>query len=283
MVDHAGAYYSEGSSFKPVVSFPENAFDEGRGYYEVIRVMDRSCLFLEDHLRRLQESVRLSGLDHTLDLDEISALVQRLIAMNNLDSGNIRLVLQVREQASPVLYTYCVPFSYPKPGEYAAGVPTAVFPVTRENPNIKQYPPQYQRKMREFISSKAIYEALLCDDKHHITEGSKSNVFFVRDNVVFTAPGEAVLKGITREKVIKLCNQLNFNLMETFISIDSLPSVEAAFVTGTSPRLLPVCRIDDLHIPVGHPVMRALMKAYDELIGEDISRWKKRLSGSGSM
>ncbi len=76
-----------------------------------------------------------------------------------------------------------------------------MFKIVRNNPNIKQYNHVYQQQVREFILKTNIYEALLRDDMNCITEGSKSNVFFIRKECVMTAPGEKVLKGITREKV----------------------------------------------------------------------------------
>ena len=108
-----------------------------------------------------------------------------------------------------------------------------------------------------------------------ITEGSKSNVFFIRKECVMTAPGDKVLKGITREKVISFCNKLNYKLIECPISIDTLPSMEAVFLTGTSPKILPVNRIDQITYSTGHPMMKNLMAAYDDLIQEDISRWRQ--------
>ncbi len=107
---------------------------------------------------------------------------------------------------------------------------------------------------------------MLRDEKNCITEGSKSNVFFIANERVMTAPGDQVLKGITREKVFLLCNKLNYKIIECPISIDTLYSMEAVFLTGTSPRILPVNRIDEISYSTGHPMMRNLMKAYDDLI-----------------
>lgn len=272
MPEYCGTYYSEDLSFKKTSFLSIAAFEAGACYYEVMRVMDGNCLFIEDHLNRLQRSVSLSGLKYTFNFQEVSAIIRELIRRNELVSGNIRLVLQAKENRQPVLYTYCVPFSYPSRELYEQGVATAVFKIVRNNPNIKQYNHGYQQQMRDFILKTGIYEALLQDDMNCITEGSKSNVFFIREECVMTAPGEKVLKGITREKVIVLCSKLNYKLIECPISIDTLPSMEAAFLSGTSPKILPVNRIDQIHYSTGHVMMKNLMAAYDDLILEDISR-----------
>jgi branched-chain amino acid aminotransferase len=275
MSDFSGSYYSEDSSFKKITSLTPADFETGTCYYEVMRVMDGNCLFIEDHLNRLRSSVSLSGLKYTFSIQDVSVIIKALIRKNELINGNIRLVLQAKEGRQPVMYTYCVPFSYPARELYELGVPTAVFKIVRNNPNIKQYNPDYQQQMHDFILNSNIYEALLQDDRNCITEGSKSNVFFIREECVMTAPGEKVLKGITREKVILLCSKLNYKFFECPISIDTLPSMEAAFLSGTSPKILPINRIDRIAFSARHVMMKNLMAAYEDLIEEDISRWGK--------
>jgi branched-chain amino acid aminotransferase len=274
MSDFSGSYYAEDASFKKIATLSTADFETGACYYEVLRVMDGNCLFIEDHLNRLQSSVSLSGLKYTFSIRDVTAMIRELIRKNELKSGNIRLVLQAKESRQPVLYSYCVPFSYPARELYEQGVPTAIFKIVRSNPNIKQYNPVYQQQLRDFILNSNIFEALLQDDLNCITEGSRSNVFFIREEYVMTAPGEKVLKGITREKVILLCNKLNYKLLECPISIDTLPSMEAVFLSGTSPKILPVNRIGHLTYSTGHIMLKKLMEAYDDLILEDISRWR---------
>ena len=275
MSDYAGSYYSEDSSFKKISSLSAATFETGACYYEVMRVMDGNCLFIEDHLNRLQTSVSLSGIKYTFNIQDVLAIIRELIRKNGLINGNIRLVLEAKEGRPPVLYAYCVTFSYPDREHYELGVTTAVFRIVRNNPNIKQYNHIYQQQMCDFILKTNVYEALLQDDINCITEGSKSNVFFIRKECVMTAPGEKVLKGITREKVITLCNKLNYKLIECPISIDTLPSMEAVFLSGTSPKILPVNRIDQITYSTGHAMMKNLMAAYDDLILEDIARWSQ--------
>ncbi len=202
MAGYSGIYYSEDSSFKEITSLSPLAFEEGTCFYEVMRVMNGNCVFLQDHLNRLQASVSLSGLKYAFHIEEVAAVIRELIRKNGLREGNIRLVLQHKEGHEPVLFTYCIPYSYPSAEQYKQGVPTDLFKIVRNNPNIKQYNSIYQQQVREFIQDKDIYEALLLDDSGCITEGSKSNVFFIRNECVMTAPGEKVLKGITRDKVI---------------------------------------------------------------------------------
>ncbi len=271
MAEYRGSYYSEGSTFREIASLPVTAFNAGKNYYEVLRVINGHCLFLKDHLLRLQKSVSLAELDYEFIIQDVAAVIRGLIRKNGIINGNIRLVLQVKEGGSPVLYTYCIPHAYPSPDDYDKGVPTAVFNFVRSNPNIKQYNHAYKQQVAEFIANNNIYEALLRDDRDCITEGSKSNVFFVARECIMTAPGDQVLKGITREKVFLLCKNLNYKIIESPISINTLSRMEAVFLTGTSPKILPVNRVDEIPFSTANERMRNLMAAYDDLIVNEFS------------
>ncbi len=268
MPEAVGAYFWEGQTLRDLLPGSLVDINKGTSYYEVLRVMEGLCLFREDHIGRLRQSLLLAGLDHAMRFEEITAVLDKLIAANRITEGNIRIVLKPRAKGIPVLYAYAIPHSYPTLLQYEKGVPVSLYQASRVNPNIKQYHPQYHRQVREFIQEKQVYEALLVDESNEVTEGSKSNIFFIKKDTVLTAPGSKVLIGITRQKVIALCEYLNIKLIETSISTASLTEMEAAFITGTSPKILPVSNIDQLFLPTENPVMRSLMRAYDGMIRE---------------
>ena len=272
MIDCIGKYYYEGASFRKIPFPSSQEFNSGTCFYEVLRVIEGCCIFLDDHLVRLNESLRLSGISFRLSPDQVFALLQGLIRRNKLVSGNIRLIVHVKTPEPPILYSCCIPFSYPLEEQYKQGVSTAIYHTSRANPNVKQLNPLYQKEMLSFMAERNIYEALLADEHDRITEGSRSNVFFIRHNTLFTAPGNTVLKGITRDKVFLLCKELNYKLIENTISIEDLNSIDALFLTGTSPKILPVCRIDNRVFRVDHPMLRSLREGYDQLIRTEIDR-----------
>jgi len=272
-MEPAGGFYFDGTGFCASGSPDAGIFEEG-DFYEVLRVMDGVCLFVKDHLNRLNDSILLSGITRLPDTRWIQDIIAELIFKNHLVSGNIKLVLKAMTNGRQVLYAFCIPFSYPEPVHYLNGVTTAVYNAMRLNPNVKRLVPVLQEPLQKFIADKKVYEALLTDNHDRILEGSRSNVFFIRGAEVLTAPGDRVLKGITRMKVIYLCNKLNISLIEKAISINDLNKTEGVFITGTSPKILPVRRIDECIYPTDHLVLRKLMVAYDLLVREEIEKLK---------
>lgn len=266
MPEFTGTYFSKNNQFQEVSLFSPDILNEGAVLYEVLRVFRGIPLFLEDHLKRLQESVRLSGRQYTLSFPVIRYLLKNLVKQNRIPEGNVKIVLQFLDHQQPVLYTYFIPHFYPTPDMYQDGVETDLFMAVRNNPNIKIMVPAMRQRISEFIRAENLFEALLVDEDETITEGSKTNVFFVKKAALYTAPGDKVLKGITRQKIFDLCNQLNYKLIERSISIITLHKYEAAFLTGTSPKILPISRIANIQYDVNHPVVKTMMSAYDNLI-----------------
>jgi branched-chain amino acid aminotransferase len=272
MTEFKGSFFSEDIAFKETSIFNAPGDDSGLIIYEVLRIYKETCLFLEDHIQRLQESVKLSGYSYTVSVPLIHYILRGLIRRNGFTDGNIKIVLHFKPNTPhPLLYTYFIPHAYPTPAMYKNGVAADLYKAVRPNPNIKSLLPQVRLQVSEFIGFKRIYDALLVDEEDTITEGSKTNVFFIQEETVYTPPSDRVLKGITREKIIYLCSKLNINIIELPISINSLPDFTAAFFTGTSPKVLPIRCISDHHYHVSNPLMGKLIKAYNDLVASYVN------------
>ena len=140
--------------------------------------------------------------------------------------------------------------------------------AVRKPPNAKIWNAELRTKAQYLISSSDIYEVLLVNKKKNITEGSKTNIFFIRGNSVFTTCSEDVLQGITRQKLIEICNKSGLSVTEKEIPLAEVPFYEAAFITGTSPGILPVSLIDKHRFNTSNETMKKLMEAYDTLVSK---------------
>jgi branched-chain amino acid aminotransferase len=157
---------------------------------------------------------------------------------------------------------------------YETGVDASFFNGVRVNPNVKKMHPDLTRQITEFIRTSDIYDALLVDENGYLTEGSRTNFFLVKGNTIITAHGDRVLKGITREKILGLCKKLKIPLKEMAVRPDEMPQYDAAFFSGTSPKILPIRRIDGYEFPVKNALMQQLMVAYDNLTSDYIKKNK---------
>ncbi len=242
--------------------------------YEVIRIIDGVALFLEDHFNRLRQSMKIQGIPFHMDCNEFKHNIQYLAEENKTLNGNIRFVyLKAKNE---IKWTFSIiPHSYPAREEYLKGVTIDLFFAERENPNAKVIQATIREGANKMIADQKLYEVLLVNRDNLITEGSRSNVFFVKDNVFYTAPASSVLVGVTRKKVIECLYKLEYMLVEEAVISSEIGNYDAVFLTGTSPGILPVQSIGNQIIDTSHPLVRKLMKQYDDLIALYIQNEKK--------
>ena len=241
-------------------------------YYEVIRLIDGKLLFLSDHLERLQQSVSGSGIDYP-DNQTIIKSLGLLIHENSFTKGNIRICLQKSNGSEPVLQCYFIPYVYPEAHMYKKGVKLRIYPHVRLNPGIKKWDDHFRNSVSRYILEQGVYEAALINSQNKITEGSRSNIFYIdRNGSLITVPAKSVLPGITRKYVLEIAADEGILIEERTISTDALDSLVSVFISGTSPKVLPVKQIDDFFFDVDHPLLRLLMEKFDQLVDQNLSR-----------
>ena len=235
-------------------------------YYEVIRVIQGRFAFLTDHINRLFSSLRLSGVQNFPDRNDLLSELRLCVRQNHLQNGNIRLSV-FPDSGKLHRLIEIVPHIYPGENDYKEGVTVAVVRFVRENPNVKKWNQSMKDVVKRFKSIHNVYEVLMYDRRGLLTEGSQSNLFFIEGNTVVTAPDELVLKGITRDYVIKAIKSLGLNLKYDAVPVVDVLKYDAVFITGTSPKVLPVREIlSCCHADVEHPVLKKIMSAYEVLL-----------------
>ena len=242
--------------------------------YEVIRIIDGVPLFFEDHDSRMRNSIRLLG----GEMADSEAVVRRRLEklISALGGGNFNIkVLVFPKEGRQCFLAYCSKSYYPSGQEVAEGVPTALFRWERSQPNIKLENLGYKESVARFMKEKDVFEALLLTADGKITEGSKSNVFFIKGRTVYTAPGEYVLKGITRQYILDACANAGFQVAEELKDAGFLEEIDGLFISGTSIKVLPVSRVDKrTYNSSVNPVIVSIRDEYDRIIREYVENHK---------
>jgi branched-chain amino acid aminotransferase len=257
--------------------FNESHLNTGKSFYEVLRYIDGCCLFLEDHLERITNSIRLFNIDYSIDYRYITESLSKLILNNRVKRGNVKLVISFNESLKnkPNILAYFTKYKYPGITQYKHGINVSLLSLERKMPNAKFVNNYVITAVKSELLGKGFYETLLVDKKGHITEGSKSNVFFLKDNEICTPPINKVLPGITRKYVLQICNRLNIRLIEKDISINNLRNYDSVFLSGTSAKILPVKGINDVFFKVNNKLLKQIIESYENIIIEYISKRRK--------
>jgi Branched-chain amino acid aminotransferase/4-amino-4-deoxychorismate lyase len=259
-------------------SYFESDLNVEHSVYEVIRIIDGVALFLEDHFQRLLVSIDLQKIILPIGFQEFKAMLSELIHRNNQFEGNVKFsCYQVDKQVKWVCSF--ISHSYPAANDYQNGVKTDLLFAERKNPNAKVVQTSVREMANRAIAEKGLYEVLLVNKDKLITEGSRSNVFFVKGNRFYTAPIPMILEGITRRKVFECLHALGFAVVEEAISSDRICDFDAAFLTGTSPKVLPVNSVGKQVFSMRDEAVTKLMDKYNQLIQEYIRNEKSGAKG----
>ena len=276
MKEISGKYYLGNAEIKKAESFCDDFLFQESYIYEVMRVIDSIPMFVEDHLQRLAQTFKIQNTPLSYSEKEIYNQIYNLIEINKLDIGNIKITYYQKksDKGDFKFLIYFTPHEYPTDDDYKNGVCVKLHKGIRENPNAKVMVTEFRQEANDIKASQNCYELLLVDDNNYITEGSRSNVFFIKGNKIYTPPTSDVLPGITRKHIIQGCIDLNFKIIEQKISVSEIAEFDAVFISGTSRKVLPVKQIDDYTYSVDNHYMREIQQNFENQIADYIKNQK---------
>jgi branched-chain amino acid aminotransferase len=254
------------------VSAFEDYFSPRQTYiYEVFRIIQGIPLFIEDHLDRFFQTTVLAGTVSGCSRKELLGNILKVIRQNGGNEGNIKISIVPGKSGTQNLLIYFTPHQYPTKAEFSEGVSVGLLEAIRDNPNAKVMDIPLRKETDNIKQNAEVYEVLLVDRNGNITEGSRSNVFFINGDEVITPPLESVLPGVTRKHIIGLCTSIGIRLTETPVQVNNIGQFDALFLSGTSRKVLPIRKVED-HI---FPVNNLLLLKISELFNNHVEKYIK--------
>ncbi len=236
-----------------------------------------SPVFFYDHMERLASSVRMQKKQMLADASVLKRDIINLTKSEKKKEINLKIVFNYNKDSFNYLVYFIEPI-YPSEKQYEIGVKGILFYAERKDPGSKVI----NHKLRSSIFHKLIldggYEALLVNEKGQITEGSRSNIFFLKNDTLVTAPDNMILCGITRKHILDICRENNIKVRLACVRADRISDYEAVFMTGTSPMVLPFSSVDDKVFKVRLPLIEKLRKLYLVKAEESVNRLQVRMN-----
>ncbi len=237
--------------------------------YEVIRVIDSTPVFLPEHLERFWKAWTEKGSPFAHSKKDILKGFFDVIHENKLIEGNIRLQLELENGIAMI---GIIPHHYPSQENYLKGVTVDLLNLQRDNPNIKSWNKNVREFSDKYIRANDIYEVILTSDEGFLLEGSRSNIFGFQKGILKTPPVKDVLPGITRQKIIEIADNYNIPFVEEPIHKEDIYTFQSFFLTGTSPGLLPIRSIGNIHFNCKSNICDKIRKAYVKQINRSIKQ-----------
>lgn len=271
-----GNYFIKNEEFISSCDFNITDLPEHKSVYDVFRFINQKPVFFKYHVLRFLNSIQSIDDTSKINKELISEIVKALIEYNKFDFGNIKLVYNINNSKSE-FYAWLNPFNYPSGETKKNGVNCKTYFAERPDPKVKHSNTVLRNSIKKFILDENIFEAVLYDKFGFITEGSRSNLFFVKEDRILTSPQHKVLNGISRETVKKICRENNIPIFFTDINKDDIKKYDAAFLSGTSINVLPIKNIDGIDFDNKNPVLKFISDMFELKIKEDLSEFSWKL------
>lgn len=263
------------------ISPDDRGFLFGDGVYEVIRTYHGKLFKIDEHLRRLERSlreIRIAG----VDIETFKDIAEDLLTRNNLRSGDATVYIQVTRGAatrkhafpdnhtSPTVYLSASPFNSSRE-KSETGVKITLVPDIRwARCDIKSIALLPNVLANQQAAEQGAHEAVFVRDGA-VTEGSHSNFCAVFDGELVTYPkSNYILGGITRDVVLNLCRELGIPVREFPVLEKELRHADELMLLSTGSEVMPVVQVDDWLVGDGSPgpITRKLQKAFREIARE---------------
>jgi len=257
----------------------DRGFQFADGVYEVLRSYNRKLFRFESHMKRLEYSLNELNINFKA-LKHFERISQNLAEMNNFLHKEFSVYIQITRGVQ-----------FPRKHNYENNLsPTVFFSVSE----LKDISYQLEKGVKVILEkdirwarcdiksiallpstiakTRAVhsdaYDSIFYRD-NLITEGSHTNFFAVKNDVVYTAPlSNFILEGITREVIIDLCKKNKINIEESYIRLEEILDYDEFFITGTLTEITPVVQIDNSLIGNGSPgkMTKLLQKSFYEYV-----------------
>lgn len=208
-----------------------------------------------EHFERLKNSADAMNMPFHWSIKELIDITYSLLQKNNLQDAYIRPVIYApanmtfskNDKSFLIIGVWqMAPFL----GSKLLHVMTSSF----QRPNPKSFKIQ-AKAAGHYVNSilasqeakaKGFDEALLTDMNGFVAEAPGANMFYEKDEKLFTPPAGHILTGITRATVLNICKELDIPVEEKLFTTDDVKEADAAFFCGTAAEVIGWESLDDV-------------------------------------
>jgi len=232
-----------------------------------------------EHTQRLVNSAATLGFEIPYNIEEIKKIKKNVLEVNNISDGYIRPVawrgsemMGISAQENTIHFAVAAwkwP-SYFSPEAKLKGIRLSISKWRRPDPQTA--PVNTKASGLYMICTLSKHEAekngyddsLMLDYRGYVAEATGANIFFIKNNELFTPIPDCFLDGITRRTVIQIAQNEGIKVNEKRIVLEDLKDFEQCFVTGTAAEITPVNTIDDFRFSPGN-LTKLLIEKYADI------------------
>jgi branched-chain amino acid aminotransferase len=282
--DKRSGYIWFNGSYKKWQDCKTHVLNHGLHYgscvFEGIRIYNGKIFKLDEHIERLYRSAELLDLKIPFKKDKIIEITCELTKKQKVNDGYIRPVVWRGSEKMAIsaidATTNIAIASWPWPSYFSPekildGIRLTKSDWVRPSPN--SAPTNSKAAGLYMICSlskhqaenKGFDDALMLDYRGYIAEATGANIFFTKNDTLYTPKPDCFLDGITRQTVIEIAKRLKIKIEEDHYNFDFLKNCEEVFLTGTAVEITPVTSIDNFEFKVGY-ITKLLLSEFNKIV-----------------
>jgi D-alanine transaminase len=242
----------------------DRGFLFGDSVYEVIPAYGGNLFRLEQHLQRLEGSLEAIRMRNPLPFKQWRNIMEQLLEQRPNQDQSIYLQVTrgattgrdhaIPEGLEPTVFIMASPIPEVDPKLATEGIKAVSLDDIRwHRCNIKATALLANVLLKQRAADEQADEAILIRNGR-ATEGSASNLFMIRDNLLITPPkSRFLLPGITRDLVLELARDNGINSEEREIDTTELESADEIWLTSSTKEIMPVTSLDGRAVGSGRP------------------------------
>jgi branched-chain amino acid aminotransferase len=233
-----------------------------------MRVYNGTIFALDKHFNRLFRGLKLLNVRSPYSRKQWSRRLYQTIKANSLKEARIRLAVW-REKGHLRIAIVCQNIKSEGAGKVQTGVKALISSVRRKKTKHSHIKSMDYACFREaFLEAKkeGFDEAILLNSRKEIVEGSRTNIFYFKKEVLYTPMVRCgCLNGITRQIVLQCARQLKIPCKPAVVSVAKLMRADEAFVTNSLVGVVALTAVGQqmiCHGKVG-PLTKKIINAYN--------------------
>ena len=274
----------------PILS---HGFSRGSAIFDVLGVHPGPngpmAFRMDDHLKRLNTSAELLGMELAYSTDEIIDAIKATAQANDIGRGIIKILAYWGDEAVIELVLDSrldvAVFAIPESAEVVLDKPHPISVcVSKWRKLHPETVPVGAKACANYLNgymarkdavSRGFDIGIMLGTDGFLAEGSTESVFIVKDGVLLTPPVGRVLSSITRKSVLEAVPEIGITVVERPITSDEIFAADEMFTVHTGTKVEAVARFEDLQLEAPGPVTTRVKKLIDDIMQFKEKRFMK--------
>ena len=263
-------------SSEAVISPYDHGYLYGLGVFETFRIYEGHAFLFQDHYERLTTALSCLHVEWHMTMDEAWEIIKELLVRNdfrnayirfNVSAGAGEIGLQTEAYEQPSIIVFIKPL--PPAGD--AIEKEGVILEQRRNTPEGSFRLKSHHYLNNILGKREIgqdlgKEGIFLTESGYVAEGIVSNVFFVKNGILYTPSLETgILNGITRQFILALAKEQGISCKEGLFTEQELLSGDEIFVTNSIQEIVPIRSLRSHAFPGKNgELTRQLIAAYQQ-------------------